>query len=64
MLELAKKPSLTKTTETNIAANCKRFLIDPKHWGPPLSMEARGETPIKQRTHFLYLVRGRFRQQG
>jgi hypothetical protein len=31
LLESAKRPSLTKTRETEIAANCKRvfFLIDP-----------------------------------
>jgi hypothetical protein len=39
------------------------FLIQPIG-DPPLSMKARGETPDKQRTHFLYLVRGRFGQQG
>ena len=27
-------------------------------------LQARGETQNKERTHFLYLVRGRFRQQG
>jgi hypothetical protein len=30
------RTSLTKTTEINIDANCKRFfLIDPTHWGTP-----------------------------
>ena len=64
LLEFVKRPSLTKTTETAISANCKRIFIELTRWGPPLSMQARGGTPNKERTHFLYLVRGRFRQQG
>jgi hypothetical protein len=35
MLEFSKRPSLTKTTETSIAANLKRNFIDPMHWGHP-----------------------------
>jgi hypothetical protein len=40
------------------------IIINPICWGIPLSMQARGETLNKERTHFLYLIRGRFRQQG
>jgi hypothetical protein len=64
VLESTKRSSLTKTTETTIIANHKRFFIDPMHWGTPLRTQGRGETQNKQRTQFLYLLRGRFRQQG
>ena len=63
VLEFAERPSLlTETTETKIAANCKRFYIDPTSWGP--SARRQEETQNEQKTHFLYLVRGRFRHQG
>jgi hypothetical protein len=46
MLEAPKRPSLTKTTETAIAANCKGifFLIDPMRWGSARRQEERLQT--------------------
>ena len=40
------------------------FLLFQHVGDPPLSTQARGETQNKERTHFLYLVRDRFGQQG
>ena len=62
LLEFVKRSSLTKTTEIAIAANLMRIFIIPTCWG--LSTQARGETQNKERTYFLYLVRGRFGYQG
>jgi hypothetical protein len=65
LLEFVKRPSLTETTETASAANHKRIFLLIQHVGhPPLSRQARGETQNKERTHFLFLLRGKFGQQG
>jgi hypothetical protein len=62
-LESAKRPSLTKTTETIIAAKHKRCFIDPTCWSPPSARRQEERPPNKERTQFLYFVRGRLRQQ-
>jgi hypothetical protein len=59
MLEFVKRPSLTKTTVTSIAANCKRIFIIQHVGDPPLRMQARRETQNKEETHFLYLYKGK-----
>jgi hypothetical protein len=65
LLEFTERPSLTKTPEIKIAANCKKF-IDPMHWASPTTTKHTGKRkdPKRTRMHFLYLARGRFRQQG
>jgi hypothetical protein len=53
ILESTKRPSLTKTTETDIVANHKRFLlIDPTHWEPPSACRQE-EKPGTKNTHFI-----------
>jgi hypothetical protein len=51
MLEFVKRPSLIKTTEITITANCMRILLI-QHVGDLLSMQARVE-------NFLYLCKGK-----
>jgi hypothetical protein len=59
MLEFVKRPSLRKTTETTIAANCMRIFIIPTCWGLPYPHAGqRIDTEQRKNTFFLYLSKG------
>ena len=61
---LSKDPHSQRPQTPPSLQTIRDFLLFQHVVDPLLSMQARGETQNKQRTHFLYLVRGRFRQQG
>ena len=54
-----KTPTHTKTTESAIVVKRMRILLIQHVGEPPLSTQAGGETQNKERTHFLYLCKGR-----
>ena len=54
MLESVKRPSLTKTTETSIAENRKRFFIIPTCWGPS-SQDAGQRKDPEERKNTLFM---------
>jgi hypothetical protein len=54
VLEFIKRPSLTKTTETTIAANCKRIFIDPTCCGLPSQLAGQRRDP-GQRKNTLFI---------
>jgi hypothetical protein len=51
LLESAKRPPLTKTTETAITANRKSFFIDLM--GPPSACRKRRDPEQRKNTHFI-----------
>jgi hypothetical protein len=56
LLESAKRSSFTKTIETDIAANCKRFLlIDPTHWELPSACRQE-ESSRTNKEHTFYTL--------
>jgi hypothetical protein len=61
---LSKDPHSLRPHRPHCCKPQEVFFIDPTCWGPPISTQARGKNQNKERTHFLYLVWGRFRQQG
>jgi hypothetical protein len=53
VLEATKRPSLTKTTEIHIAANRKRFFIDPALGDPSQHAGKRRDTEQTKNTLFI-----------
>jgi hypothetical protein len=53
-LESVKRPSLIKTTETTIAANCMMIFIDPTCWGPPSQHTGQRRDP-EQTKNILFI---------
>jgi hypothetical protein len=57
VLEYGKTPSLTKTTEIDIAANCKRYFsfIDTMHCGLPTPQHAGKRRDPEQKKNTLFI---------
>jgi hypothetical protein len=53
-LEFVKRPSLTKTTETAIAAKCMRIFIIPTCWGLPSQHAGQRRDP-EQRKYTVFI---------
>ena len=64
LLEFVKDPHSQRPQRLSLLQTASRVLLIQQAGDPPLSTQARGETENKERRHFLYLVRGRFGQQG
>ena len=54
LLELIKRPLLTRTAEIAITENCMRIFIDPTYWGLPFQHIGQRKDP-EQRENTLFI---------